>query len=100
MKKEGMHQLRKDLVLTVSLKLIGLEEKILRPTTPTVETESIELVPQISEKELIPERVSDLTYYLKNKVFQMNAGCISNQISKWEKITSDPEILSTDTRLP
>ena len=60
----------------MSLKLIRPEEKILRPTTPTVETESIELVPQISEKELIPERVSDLTYYLKNKVFQMNAGCI------------------------
>ena len=50
--------------------------------------------------ELIPERASDLTYYHKNRAFQVKAGCIANQISEWEKITSDPEILSTVSGLP
>ena len=62
--------------------------------------ESKELIPQISQKELIPERVSDLTYYLKNRVFQIKAGYTANQLSEWEKITSDPEILSTVSWLP
>ena len=30
----------------------------------------------------------------------MKAGCIANQLSEWEKITSDPEILSTVSGLP
>ena len=30
----------------------------------------------------------------------MKAGCIANQLSEWEKITSDPEILSTFSGLP
>ena len=51
-------------------------------------TESTELTPQISEKELIPERASELTYFPKNRVLQMKAGCIANQLSEWEKITS------------
>ena len=50
--------------------------------------------------ELIPERAIDLTYYHKNRAFQVKAGCIANQISEWEKITSDPEILSTVSGLP
>ena len=50
--------------------------------------------------ELIPERASDLTYYHKNRAFQVKAGCIANQIPEWEKITSDPEILSTVSGLP
>ena len=48
----------------------------------------------------MPERVSDLIYYLKNKDFQIKAGCIANQHSSWEKITSDSDILSTVSRLP
>ena len=64
-------------------KLPGLEEKLFRPTAPTIETESKELIPQISQKELILERESDLTYYLKNRIFQMKAGCIGNQLSEW-----------------
>ena len=71
-----------------------------RPTVPTIETESTELIPQISDKELIPERVTEFTYYLKNRVVQMKAGCIANQLSEWEKITSDPETLSTVSGLP
>ena len=71
-----------------------------RPTVPTIETESTELTPQISDKELIPERVTEFTYYLKNRVVQMKAGCIANQLSEWEKITSDPETLSTVSGLP
>ena len=30
----------------------------------------------------------------------MKTGCIANQLSEWESITSDPEILSTVSRLP
>ena len=60
----------------------------------------MELIPQISEKELILERVSDLTYYLENRVFQMKGGCIANQLSEWGEITSDPEILYTVFGLP
>ena len=30
----------------------------------------------------------------------MKAGCIANQLSEWEKITSDPEILCTISGLP
>ena len=30
----------------------------------------------------------------------MKAGCIANQLSEWEKTTSDPEILSTVSGLP
>ena len=30
----------------------------------------------------------------------MRAGCIANQLSNWEKITSDPEISSTFSGLP
>ena len=30
----------------------------------------------------------------------MKAGCVVNQLSEWEKITSDPEILSTNSGLP
>ena len=30
----------------------------------------------------------------------MKAGCIANQLSAWEKITSDPEILSTVSGIP
>ena len=60
----------------------------------------MEPIPQRSEKELIPERVIELTYYLKNRGFQMKAGCIANQLSEWEKITSDPEILSAVSGLP
>ena len=77
-----------------------MEEKLFRPTVPTIETESTELIPQISKKEPIPERVSELTYYLKNRVSQMKPGCITNQLSEWEKITSYPEILSTVSGLP
>ena len=42
--------------------------------------ESTELIPQISEKKLTPEQVSELTYYLKNRFVQMKAGCIANQL--------------------
>ena len=30
----------------------------------------------------------------------MKAGCVVNQLSEWEKITSDPESLSTVSGLP
>ena len=30
----------------------------------------------------------------------MKAGCVVNQLSEWEKITSDPETLSTVSGLP
>ena len=30
----------------------------------------------------------------------MRAGCIANQLLEWEKITSEPEILSTVSALP
>ena len=30
----------------------------------------------------------------------MKAGCIANQLSEWEKITSDPQILSPISRPP
>ena len=30
----------------------------------------------------------------------MKAGCIANQLSEWEKIISDPEIVSTISGLP
>ena len=30
----------------------------------------------------------------------MKAGCIANQLSEWEKIISDPEILSAVSGLP
>ena len=36
----------------------------------------MKLSPQISERELILERVSDFTYYLKNRVLQMKAGLL------------------------
>ena len=32
--------------------------------------------------------------------FKMKARCIENQLSAWEKITSDPDILSTVSGLP
>ena len=54
----------------------GLEEKLFRPTAPTIETELMKLSPQISEKELILERVSEFTYYLKNRVLQVNTGLL------------------------
>ena len=41
-------------------------------TVSTIETESMELIPPISEKELFPERVSDLTYYFKNSFSDKN----------------------------
>ena len=47
------------------------------------------------QKELIPKWVIDLTYYLKNRIVQTKAGCIVKQLSKWERITSDIEMLST-----
>ena len=47
------------------------EKKLFRHTAPIIETVSTELIPQISEKELIPERVNYLTCYLKNIVFQI-----------------------------
>ena len=40
----------------------------------------MELIPQISEKKLTLEQVSELTYYLKNRFVQMKAGCIANQL--------------------
>ena len=47
------------------------------------------------QKELIPKWVIDLTYYLKNRIVQTKAGCIVKQLSKWERITSDTEMLCT-----
>ena len=32
--------------------------------------------------------------------FKMKAGCIEKQLSVWEKINSDPDILSTVSGLP
>ena len=32
--------------------------------------------------------------------FKMKTGCIGNQFPAWEKITSDPDILSTVSGLP
>ena len=58
----------------------------MRPTALTIETESTELIPPISERKLIPERVSELIYYLKDRVLQVKAGCIANQLSEWVKI--------------
>ena len=49
----------------------GPKKKLFRHTAPIIETVSTELIPQISEKELIPERVNYLTCYLKNIVFQI-----------------------------
>ena len=49
----------------------GPKKKLFRHTAPIIETVSTELIPQISEKELVPDRVNYLTCYLKNIVFQI-----------------------------
>ena len=58
----------------------GSKKKLFRHTAPIIETVSTELIPQISEKELVPDRVSYLTCYLKNIVFQI---CDVNWLCVW-----------------
>ena len=59
----------------------------------------MKLSPQISEKELILQRVVSSPVTLKIVIVNLSYSdeywFITNQLSEWKKITSDPEMLPT-----